>query len=78
MSLKTYGDRPISFQLEENGEFYCIGSEVKHAYFQCLQICSFPWSLGWKLSTIVQRVSFQEISWYDSAINNVRRKEKTG
>jgi len=29
MSLKTYGDRPISFQLEENGEFYCIGSEVK-------------------------------------------------
>ena len=28
MSLKTYGDRPISFQLEENGEFFCIGSEV--------------------------------------------------
>nr|SVE93037.1 EOG090X06Y8 [Moina brachiata] len=28
MSLKTYGDRPVSFQLEENGEFYCIGSEV--------------------------------------------------
>lgn len=28
MSLKTYGDRPISFQLEENGEFYCVGSEV--------------------------------------------------
>ena len=32
MSLKTYGDRPISFQLEENGEFYCIGSEVKTIY----------------------------------------------
>jgi hypothetical protein len=28
MALKTYGDRPISFQLEENGEFFCIGSEV--------------------------------------------------
>ena len=28
MSLKTYGDKPISFQLEEGGEFYCIGSEV--------------------------------------------------
>ncbi|XP_037092692.1 SWI/SNF-related matrix-associated actin-dependent regulator of chromatin subfamily B member 1-like [Pollicipes pollicipes] len=28
MALKTYGDKPISFQLEEGGEFYCIGSEV--------------------------------------------------
>lgn len=28
MNVKTYGDRPISFQLEEDGEFYCIGSEV--------------------------------------------------
>ncbi|CAG0889421.1 unnamed protein product [Cyprideis torosa] len=26
--MKTYGDKPISFQLEENGETYCIGSEV--------------------------------------------------
>lgn len=25
---KTYGDKPVSFQLEENGEFWCIGSEV--------------------------------------------------
>jgi len=33
MSLKTYGDRPISFQLEENGEFYCIGSEVMKEEF---------------------------------------------
>lgn len=28
MAVKTYGDKPLSFQLEENGEFYCIGSEV--------------------------------------------------
>ncbi|KAF4517939.1 hypothetical protein B566_EDAN005306 [Ephemera danica] len=28
MALRTYGDKPISFQVEENGEFYCIGSEV--------------------------------------------------
>lgn len=28
MALRTYGDKPISFQLEENGEFYCVGSEV--------------------------------------------------
>lgn len=28
MTLRTYGDKPISFQLEENGEYYCVGSEV--------------------------------------------------
>ncbi|KAG5886550.1 hypothetical protein JTB14_012768 [Gonioctena quinquepunctata] len=28
MALRTYGDKPISFQLEENGEYYCVGSEV--------------------------------------------------
>jgi hypothetical protein len=28
MSVRTYGDKPISFQVEEGGEFYCIGSEV--------------------------------------------------
>jgi SWI/SNF-related matrix-associated actin-dependent regulator of chromatin subfamily B protein 1 len=28
MALKTYGDKPISFQIEEGGEFYCVGSEV--------------------------------------------------
>ncbi|ODN06497.1 SWI/SNF-related matrix-associated actin-dependent regulator of chromatin subfamily B member 1 [Orchesella cincta] len=27
-ALRTYGDKPISFQLEENGEFYYVGSEV--------------------------------------------------
>lgn len=28
MALKTYGDKPLSFQVEEGGEFYCVGSEV--------------------------------------------------
>ncbi|KAL0272848.1 UNVERIFIED_CONTAM: hypothetical protein PYX00_005672 [Menopon gallinae] len=28
MALRTYGDKPVSFQIEENGEYYCIGSEV--------------------------------------------------
>lgn len=28
MAVRTYGDKPISFQIEENGDFYCIGSEV--------------------------------------------------
>ncbi|CAL8113100.1 unnamed protein product [Orchesella dallaii] len=28
MASKTYGDKPVSFQLEEGGEFYCVGSEV--------------------------------------------------
>lgn len=29
MSTRTYGDKPIQFQLEENGEYYCVGSEVR-------------------------------------------------
>lgn len=29
MAGRTYGDKPISFQIEEGGEFYCIGSEVR-------------------------------------------------
>lgn len=29
MALRTYGDKPMSFQLEENGEYYYVGSEVK-------------------------------------------------
>lgn len=32
MALRTYGDKPISFQLDENGEFYCVGSEVSEIY----------------------------------------------
>lgn len=29
MALRTYGDKPLSFQLEENGEYYYVGSEVR-------------------------------------------------
>lgn len=29
MAVKTYGDKPVSFQIEEGGEFYMMGSEVK-------------------------------------------------
>lgn len=32
MAVRTYGDKPISFQLEENGEYYCVGSEVSFHY----------------------------------------------
>lgn len=28
MALRTYGDKPLSFQLEEGGEYYYVGSEV--------------------------------------------------
>lgn len=34
MALRTYGDKPLSFQLEENGEFYYVGSEVVFVYIQ--------------------------------------------
>ena len=27
-SLRTFGQRPTKFQLEEDGEYYMIGSEV--------------------------------------------------
>lgn len=33
MAVKTYGDKPLSFQLEENGEYYCIGSEVMNIFY---------------------------------------------
>ena len=36
MAVKTYGDKPLSFQLEENGEFYCIGSEVSFSQSETL------------------------------------------
>ncbi|XP_077302019.1 SWI/SNF related, matrix associated, actin dependent regulator of chromatin, subfamily b, member 1 [Arctopsyche grandis] len=26
--MRTYGDKPISFQIEDGGEYYCVGSEV--------------------------------------------------
>ncbi|XP_015910224.1 SWI/SNF-related matrix-associated actin-dependent regulator of chromatin subfamily B member 1-A isoform X1 [Parasteatoda tepidariorum] len=28
MAMRTFGEKPIAFQLEENGEYYYIGSEV--------------------------------------------------
>ncbi|KAL9873408.1 SWI/SNF-related matrix-associated actin-dependent regulator of chromatin subfamily B member 1 [Glossina fuscipes] len=28
MSIQTYGDKPVAFQLEEGGEYYYVGSEV--------------------------------------------------
>ncbi|KAL3185873.1 hypothetical protein MRX96_028755 [Rhipicephalus microplus] len=28
MTMRTFGDKPTAFQLEEDGEFYYIGSEV--------------------------------------------------
>lgn len=34
MALKTYGDKPISFQIEEGGEFYCMGSEVSEKFIR--------------------------------------------
>lgn len=33
MTLRTYGDKPMSFQLEENGEYYYVGSEVRTSCF---------------------------------------------
>jgi len=41
MALRTYGDKPISFQVEENGEYYCIGSEVSvFIYKMVLRSCN--------------------------------------
>lgn len=28
MSFKFYGEKPVRFQLDESGEYYCVGSEV--------------------------------------------------
>lgn len=35
MAVRTYGDKPVSFQVEENGEYYFIGSEV-HIYISSI------------------------------------------
>ena len=29
MNMRTYGGEPVSFQLEENGECYYVGSEMR-------------------------------------------------
>lgn len=34
MAVRTYGDKPISFQLEEGGEYYYVGSEVRKSEFE--------------------------------------------
>lgn len=39
MALRTYGDKPISFQVEENGEYYCIGSEVSMLIYRMAVRC---------------------------------------
>ena len=39
MALRTYGDKPISFQVEENGEYYCIGSEVSVCIYRMVFRC---------------------------------------
>lgn len=41
MALRTYGDKPISFQIEEGGEFYCVGSEVSIFTIILLFSCCF-------------------------------------
>lgn len=33
MAMRTYGDKPLSFQLEENGEYYYVGSEVMYLVY---------------------------------------------
>lgn len=37
MSVRTYGDKPVSFQLEDNGEYYYVGSEVPFCFIIFLQ-----------------------------------------
>jgi len=32
MASTTYGDKPISFQVDDGGEYYCIGSEVNRFF----------------------------------------------
>lgn len=63
MALRTYGDKPVSFQIEENGEYYCIGSEVRNGY-KNIENAVYVYSIilnftiiGWKLFTIVPGVS---------------------
>ena len=31
---KTFGQKPVKFQLEEDGDFYMIGSEVSMSFIQ--------------------------------------------
>lgn len=65
MSTRTYGDKPIQFQLEENGEYYCVGSEVRKCIF-----LNFPKQtnfllLGRQLPAPVQGLIVQEVPGHD-------------
>lgn len=69
MALRTYGDKPLSFQLEENGEYYYVGSEVRTFVVQMgairllLNMCCF---LGRKLFAAIPRIFIQEVPWNGS------------
>lgn len=36
---KTFGQKPIKFQLEQDGDFYMIGSEVRFLFLRALCVC---------------------------------------
>ena len=40
---KTYGDKPVCFQIEENGEYWCVGSEVS---LRCIYIRVYIYFVG--------------------------------
>lgn len=45
MTMRTFGEKPIAFQLEENGEYYYIGSEVIILCFTFIYFSSVSWSI---------------------------------
>ena len=53
---KTYGEKPIIFAFEENGEQYMIGSEVSKIYLSGILI-EVKIVVGWELSEAVSRCS---------------------
>lgn len=75
MSGRTYGDKPISFQVEEGGEFYCIGSEVSELFWisPCtifvvvmqigILIKNLQFLPGRFVSQIMPRLALQKVSW---------------
>lgn len=67
MALRTYGDKPLSFQLEEGGEYYYVGSEVNDAHtihnFHTQNNTKFNEMIpGGQLSTIISWIVIQKIS----------------
>lgn len=57
-SMRTFGDRPKRFQIEEGGEYYYIGSEVSY----CMNDNRV---LRWRKTSFIDNKQ-----WYDSC-NNV-------